>query len=105
MPITSLWCFSCAGAGYTRRCESTSVHLCTSSLQNLAVSPDFYSLSVSLWNDLSDPLFDSVGLAGFKSRADAFLLAYLLAHFLAPAVLPFSSFILWVGVVRFGSSD
>ena len=32
-------------------------------------------LSVSLWNDLSDPMFDGVGLAGFKSRANAFLLA------------------------------
>ena len=35
----------------------------------------FISLSVSLWNDLSDPVFDSVGLAGFKSRANALLLA------------------------------
>ena len=32
-------------------------------------------LSVSLWNDLSDPVFDGVGLAGFKSRANTFLLA------------------------------
>ena len=32
-------------------------------------------LSVSLWNDLSDPVFDGVGLADFKSRANAFLLA------------------------------
>ena len=43
----SLWCFSCAvgtGAGYTRRCDRTSVHLSASSLQNLAVSQDFYSL-------------------------------------------------------------
>ena len=43
----SLWCSSCAvcaGAGYTRLCDSTSVHLCQSSLQNLSVSPDFYSL-------------------------------------------------------------
>ena len=31
--------------------------------------------SVFLWNDLSDPMFDGVGLAGFKSRANAFLLA------------------------------
>ena len=31
--------------------------------------------SVSLWNDLSDPLFDGVGLAGFKSKVNAFLLA------------------------------
>ena len=32
-------------------------------------------LSVSLWNDLSDLDFNGVGLAGFKSRANAFLLA------------------------------
>ena len=35
----------------------------------------FIPLSVSLWNDLSDPVFNGVGLAGFKSRANAFLLA------------------------------
>ena len=35
----------------------------------------FVPPSVSLWNDLSDPVFDGVGLAGFKSRANAFLLA------------------------------
>ena len=35
----------------------------------------FILLSVSLWNDLGDPIFDGVGLAGFKSRANAFLLA------------------------------
>ena len=29
-------------------------------------------LSVSLRNDLSEPVFDGVGLAGFKSRANAF---------------------------------
>ena len=34
----------------------------------------FITLSVSLWNDLSDPVFDGVGLVGFKSRANAFLL-------------------------------
>ena len=31
----------------------------------------FIALSVSLWNDLADPVFDGVGLAGFKSRANA----------------------------------
>ena len=36
---------------------------------------NFVPLSVSLWKDLSDPVFDGVGLAGFKSRANAFLLA------------------------------
>ena len=35
----------------------------------------FIPLSVSLWNDLANPVFDGVGLAGFKSRANAFLLA------------------------------
>ena len=35
----------------------------------------FVPLSVSLWSDLSDPVFDGVGLAGFKSRANVFLLA------------------------------
>ena len=35
----------------------------------------FVPFSVSLWNDLSDPAFDGVGLAGFKRRANAFLLA------------------------------
>ena len=35
----------------------------------------FIPLSVSLWNDLVDPLFDGVGLADFKSRSNAFLLA------------------------------
>ena len=33
------------------------------------------SLSVSLWNDLVDPVFDGVGLAGSKSGSNAFLLA------------------------------
>ena len=34
----------------------------------------FVRLSVFLWNYLADPVFDSVGLAGFKSRANVFLL-------------------------------
>ena len=36
---------------------------------------NFIPLSVSLWNDLADPVFDGGRLAGFKSRANAFLLA------------------------------
>ena len=35
----------------------------------------FILLSESLWNVLADPVFDGVGLAGFKSKANAFLLA------------------------------
>ena len=38
-------------------------------------SGTFILFSVSLWNDLSDRAFHSAGLADFKSRANAFLLA------------------------------
>ena len=40
--------------------------------RTLQYSRTFIPLSVSLWNDLANPVFDSVGLAGFKSRANAF---------------------------------
>ena len=52
----------------------------------------FIPLSVSLWNDLSDPVFDGEGLAGFKSRANTFLLAWSTLSFLTPTNLSFSSF-------------
>ena len=35
----------------------------------------FIPLSVSLWSDLTNPVFDGVGLAGFKRRANACLFA------------------------------
>ena len=35
----------------------------------------FASLSVSLWNNVGDPVFYVVGLAGSKSRVNAFQLA------------------------------
>ena len=38
-------------------------------------SMTFIPFSVSLWNDLNDPVFDSVGLASFKSRVTVSLLA------------------------------
>ena len=38
-------------------------------------SRTFIPLAVSLWNDLANPVFDGVGLAGFKSRANVYLLA------------------------------
>ena len=45
-------------------------------IRHLAAEPrTFVPLSVSLWNDLADPVFDGLGLASFKSRANAFLLA------------------------------
>ena len=35
----------------------------------------FIPHSVSFWSNLANPVFDCVGLTGFKSRANAFLLA------------------------------
>ena len=61
-------------------------------------------LPVSLWNDLSDHVFDG-GIGEFKSRVNVFLLALLLAHFLSPTVFHFPSFVQCFGVVGLGSTD
>ena len=62
----------CPSAGYTRCLSRTSVRAprCRTSQYRSA----FMLLSVSLWNDLADPVFDGVGLAGFQSRANAFFI-------------------------------
>ena len=60
-------------------------------------------LSVSLWNDLSDPVFDGVGLAGFKSRVNAFLLSLSALSFLSPTLYLFLPSMGWLcGVGVFG---
>ena len=38
---------------------------------------------MSLWNDLDDPVFDGVALAGFKSRANAMLFNFSLSLLLS----------------------
>ena len=53
----------------------------------------FIPLSVSLCNDLGDPVFDGVGLAGFKSRAT-------MPFYCHSCSLP--SIILWVCIVGRG---
>ena len=52
-------------------------HRYTYSMCCLAAEPSrtFIALSVSLLNDVGDPIFDGVGLAGFNSRVNVFLLA------------------------------
>ena len=53
-------------------------HRCTYApprCRTLLYSRTFTLFSVSLWYDLTDPVFDGVELAGFKSRANASLLA------------------------------
>ena len=61
--------------GYTRCSGCRSVYLCATSLQIIAVQQDFIPLSVSMWNDFADFLFDGAELTGFKIRANAFSLA------------------------------
>ena len=57
---------------YKIRCTGrTSIYLCAASLQDLAVSREFYSVFFSV--PLADRVFDGVGLAGFKSRANSIL--------------------------------
>ena len=55
------------------------LHICIL-IRRLAAEPRstaglFIPLSVSLWNDLADPVLDSARLPDFKSRATAFLLS------------------------------
>ena len=66
----------------------------------------FIPLSVSLWNDRADPVFDGVGLAGFKSRANVFCYWPKLLHpyYSLPLFFHLSSFCLLVGIVGLGSS-
>ena len=45
------------------------------SCRTLQYCRTFIHFSVSLWNELANPVLDGVGLAGFKSRANASLLA------------------------------
>ena len=59
----------------------------------------FIPLSVSLWNDLSDPVFDGVGLAGFMSRPMPFYwpscsLTFCLLLF-SLSLLSFGGLVLW----------
>ena len=66
----------------------------------------FIPLSVSLWNDLADSVFDGVGLAGFKSRANAFYCPKLLYPYYSLLLFfPFSSSCIKVGIAWLGSSD
>ena len=61
-------------------------------------------LSVSLWNDLIDPVFDGEGLAGFKSRANVFIPGGLICSFcllLFSIFLPSIGWLCGVGVFGF----
>ena len=63
------------------------------------------TLSMSLWNDFSEPVFHGVGLAGFKVGPMFFYWHKLLARFLSSTVSPFSSFSLYICIAGLGTSD
>ena len=58
-------------------------------------------LLVFLWNDLADPLFDGVGMAGFKSKANAFFIGLscsiptIFLFYFSLSLLPVYKFVLW----------
>ena len=62
--------------------------------RTLQYSRTFIPFSVSLWNNFANPVFDGVGLAGFKSRATPSLLASAALSLLYSLLLsvPFCSF-------------
>ena len=63
----------------------------------------FIPFSVSLWNDLADSVFDGVGLAVFKSRANAFSLAEAALSIFVFYYFTLSHFLSNVGIVALGS--
>ena len=65
----------------------------------------FIRLSVSLWNDLPDPVFDGVGLASSNSRSDFLYWPTVLVPLLPSAGFPFNFFLSvgwYCGVVVIG---
>ena len=64
----------------------------------------FISLSLSLWNDLGDPIFDGVGRAGLKSRANVRFLQYVSFNIGLIGLAARSPFTVW-GIAGLESSD
>ena len=89
----------CTSAGYIRCFGHPLVHLCTSSLQNLAVLQDFY-FAVSITVEWSCwPRIWWCGTGRFQDSSQCLLLALLLAPFLSPmfflSLLSFHGLVLW----------
>ena len=55
----------------------------------------FISLSVSIWNDHGDPVFDGVGLAGFKTISSASLLTLAASSLLSLSLLSLYELVFW----------
>ena len=98
-------CRMCHGACDTRCCDRRSVHLCASSLQNLTVPQDFYFIvSISVERSWL-PGIRWYGTGVFQEQGHFLFIGLAARSFWSPTVFPFSSFILWVGIVGLMSSD
>ena len=93
----SLWCPTCAvcaSAGYTGSSGRISIYLIMRFLAGTAqYCRTFIPLSVYHWNDVADPVFDSVRLVVFKSRANSIYWHKLLYPFLLSTICPFLFFL------------
>ena len=92
-------CTVCAGAGYTRRLIAHRYTYAPPRCRTSQYRRTFIPMSVSLWNDLSDPMFDGVGRAGFKSKPMPFYrpscsLTFCLLLF-SLSLLSFYGLVLW----------
>ena len=65
----------------------------------------FLPLSETLWNDLAYPVFDSLGLLGFKNMDNSFLFAVYCLFSVCLLLFSLSLFFLWVGIAGLGSSN
>ena len=65
----------------------------------------FILLSISLQNDLGDPVFDGVGLASVRVRPMRFFFGLSCSLIFCLQLFSISSFFIWVGIVRLGPSD
>ena len=87
-PLMVLYRAECHIAGYTWSFDHTLVYLCIYLM----------TLNESMWNDHVDPVFNGVGLANFKSSANAFYWPCCSLPFcLVFTVFIFSSFFIWIG--------
>ena len=74
--IVDLWrYYGCPTRSCVTECTLTRRYNASLRSRTSQYSMTFVPFSITLWNGLVDPVLDGVGLAGFKSRANALLLA------------------------------
>ena len=85
-------CALCASPGYTRYFDRTSVYLCASPRQNLAVPQDFYSpLSISMERS-GWPRIRWCGIGGFQEQAQCLFVGLVALFFFVFNYFPFPFF-------------